>query len=203
MKHNILAWTALILGATTGRLAWADVASVLPACNACHGPNGISQLTDVPTIAGISAIVLEDALYAYREGDRPCPSAPHPPAHPGAPGMDMCVHANGLAEEDVSGVAEHFAALPFPAATQETDASLVAMGQAIHNRDCEICHSDGGSNPLDDASILAGQQMGYLRHVMTEYRSGDRPQPRAMQAKIGALSEADIEALTHYYGSLQ
>ena len=203
MKRYLLAPIALGLSALLGATSYADVATVVPACNACHGPDGISPLPDVPTIAGISVIVFEDALYAYREGDRPCPTAPNPPEHPGAAGMDMCVHANGLAEEDVAGVAEHYAALPFVAATPQTDAGMAAQGKTIHDRDCEICHSQGGSDPTDDASILAGQQMGYLRHVLIEYQAGTRPQPRAMEAKLTALSATDIDALIHYYGSLQ
>jgi len=183
--------------------ARADVAAVLPACNGCHGPDGVSQLTDVPTIAGISALVLEDAIYAYREGDRVCPTVPHPGGDGSQPQMNMCVHANGLAEEDISGVAEHYAALPFVAAAQQTDADKAAQGRQIHDRECEICHSKGGSDPADDASILAGQHMGYLRQALTEYHAGARPQPRPMEAKVTALSPADIDALVNFYGSQQ
>ena len=204
MKRKLLASTTLLLAAAAaGQSTSDDIASVLSACNACHGPDGISELTDVPTIAGLSVLVLWNAFYDYREGDRPCSSAPNPPEHPGAPGMDMCVSAHGLAEEDIVGVAEHYAALPFVAATQQTDPGMTAQGKAIHDRDCEICHSQGGANPDDDASILAGQQMGYLRHVMIEYQAGDRPQPRAMEVQMSAMGATDIEALTHYYGSQQ
>lgn len=203
MKWKPFAWAAMGVAALLGSPAHADVATAVPVCNACHGPDGVSRLTDVPTIAGISSIVAEDALYAYREGDRACPAAPYPPEHPSAPGMDMCVHANGLAEKDVAGVAQYYAALPFVRARQQTDAEMAAQGKAIHDRDCEICHSRGGGNPGDDASILAGQQMGYLRHVLTEYQASGRPQPRAMETALNALSATDIEALTHYYGSLQ
>jgi sulfide dehydrogenase cytochrome subunit len=115
--------------------------------------------------------------------------------------MNMCVHANGLAEEDVSAVADYYAALPFVPAEQETDAGKAAEGKAIHDRECEICHSQGGSDPGDDASILAGQRMDYLHVALTEYRAGERPQPRPMEAKVGALSETDVDALVNYYGS--
>jgi sulfide dehydrogenase cytochrome subunit len=160
-------------------------------------------LTDVPTIAGISALALEDALYAYREGDRVCPTASHPTGDETRPRMDMCVHANGLAEEDVAGAANYYAALPFVPAEQQTDAAKAEQGKAIHDRDCEICHSEGGSDPADDASILAGQHTGYLRQALTEYQAAARPQPRPMEAKVTALSAADIDALVNFYGSQQ
>ncbi len=178
-------------------LSHADVAREVVGCNACHGPDGVSQRTDTPTIAGISAIVIEDAIFAYREGDRNCSAVDFGPA------FDACTQKNALSEEDIAGLAEHYAALSFIAAKQETDAGMAARGKAIHDRDCEICHSDGGANPDDNAGILAGQQMGYLRQVMTEYQAGERPQPRPMEMTMTPLSAADIDALAHYYGSLQ
>ena len=203
MKLSVCAVIALSVVPLLSPLALADVATILPTCNACHGPDGISQLPEVPTIAGMSALSLEVALDEYRAGDRVCPTVPYPSADPSRPRMDMCVHANGLAEENIAGVAEHYAALPFVPAVQQTDAAKAAEGKAIHDRDCEICHSQGGSNPADDASLLAGQHMEYLRLTFADYASGARSQPRAMEAKVAALSPAEIDALIHFYGSQQ
>jgi sulfide dehydrogenase cytochrome subunit len=194
MKHSVSAAFLLISVPLLGR---ADVATEVVGCNACHGPDGVSQQTDVPTIAGISAIVIEDAIYAYRDGDRGCSAVTY------GGGIDACTQKNALSENDISGLAEHYAALSFVAAEQDTDAGMAAQGKAIHDRYCEICHSQGGANPDDDAGILAGQQMGYLRKVMTEYQAGERPQPRPMEMTMTPLSAADIDALAHYYGSLR
>ena len=51
--------------------------------------------------------------------------------------------------------------------------------------------------------MLGGQQMGYLRNMLAQYRSGDREQPSKMQEKVDALSDDDVEALVNYYGSIQ
>jgi cytochrome c553 len=40
------------------------------ACQACHGPDGLSRLPDAPHLAGQPAPYLERALRAYRSGER-------------------------------------------------------------------------------------------------------------------------------------
>ncbi len=194
MKQALHAVASLSLFALLSPVARAQLDALIPGCEACHGPDGVSQMNDVPTIAGISALVLDDAIHAYREGDRSCESTTGSP-------LKMCGPANALSEDIIAGIAEHYAGLPFVAAEQETDAAKVAQGKVIHDRDCEICHRRGGTDPADDAGILGGQHMGYLQHVLTEYQMGARPQPRPMEAKMAPLSAADIDALVHFYGS--
>lgn len=165
------------------------------ACEGCHGANGVSQQPTVPTIAGISAAVHADALYLYRDGELPCAGTPLRPV--------MCGSVAALSDEAIEEAASHFAAQPFVAAKQDFDADKAATGKAIHQQSCEICHSSGGSDPADDASILAGQWMAYLRIVMEEYASGERESQPAMQATIKQLTADQIEALLHFYASQQ
>lgn len=57
-----------------------DVTATLPAaknpddapelCSSCHGPNGISEMPDVPNLAGETNIYLETQLKAFRNGKR-------------------------------------------------------------------------------------------------------------------------------------
>jgi sulfide dehydrogenase cytochrome subunit len=54
---------------------------------------------------------------------------------------------------------------------------------------------------VDEASILRGQHMDYLRQALTDYRAGKRTAVAAMDRKVQALSEEQIEALVHYYAS--
>jgi len=170
----------------------ADVSQDIKSCVACHGPDGVSQKPDMPTIGGISEFSHADALYAYKDGDRACQPPPM-----------MCSIAKGLSDEQIKAIAAYFAEKPFVAAKQKTDPGKAALGKEIHERDCEGCHSEGGSNPGDDASILAGQWMAYLELALKEYAAGKRAQPEAMEAAIKELGDADLEALAHYYGSQQ
>jgi sulfide dehydrogenase cytochrome subunit len=78
------------------------------------------------------------------------------------------------------------------------------VGEQIHNRTCEICHSDGGSNAIDDSSVLAGQWMPFLEQVFADYAAGERCMMEdKMKEKIDALDAESITALIHYYASMQ
>ena len=109
--------------------------------------------------------------------------------------------AEDSVDEQIEAVAGHYAGLSFVAASQDFDAALAEKGAAIHASECDRCHSDGGSNAEDEASILAGQWAGYLRTAFAQYASGERPQDKKMKEKMELLSAADIEALIHFYAS--
>ena len=63
-------------------------------------------------------------------------------------------------------------------AKQEFDAAKASAGEAVHMKACDRCHSDAGTNPDDEASMLGGQQMGYLRTTFEQYAAGTREQPK-------------------------
>lgn len=180
-----------------------DLQGVIQSCVDCHGPGGVSQHADMPSIAGLSIGVHEDALFAYADEARPCASSKYRGGDTGRPETDMCQIAAALSEDQIAQVAAHFAAQPYAAFKQPFDPAKAQAGKALHDDACERCHSDGGANAEDDAGILAGQPMGYMKHAMAEFRSGEREQPKKMQPKIDALSDADVEALLHFYASKQ
>ncbi len=183
--------------------ALADVASIAKGCDGCHGDNGVSQWTDVPTIAGIDAFVHSDALYVYRDEARPCAMSDYRQGDTSRAATNMCDVVKDMSDADIEAIAEHYAALPFVPAKQEFDADLAAAGKAKHDADCGRCHSAGGSDPADEASILAGQWMGYLETTFAEYAAGEREQPAKMKDKMDPLTDDDVKALIHYYASQQ
>ena len=115
----------------------------------------------------------------------------------------MCAVTADLSDDDIEALGDAYSALPFVAATQEFDTALAAAGEAIHQAECDRCHSEGGANVEDEASILAGQHMGYLEATFAEYGSGARIQDKKMKEKMDALSADDVKALIHYYASQQ
>jgi len=200
---RILACTVCV-GLTGLPAAQADVEAIASGCADCHGANGVSSESDVPSIAGMSAFVLEDTLLTYQDKARPCHESKYRAGDLERAATDMCQIAAELSEDDIAGLAEHFAALPFAAAKQEFDSSKAAAGESIHKRDCAKCHTDNGSNPEDDAGILAGQWMPYLRQSIADYLSGDREYAEdKMEEKLAGLSAEDIDALINFYGSQQ
>lgn len=174
--------------------AAADVAEIVKSCDGCHTGNG-----DLPAIAGLSEFYQSDQLYFYRDEERPCIDTPDASGET----TNMCAVAADLSDDQIDEIAAHYAAMPFVAAKQDFDATLAAAGNEIHDRDCAVCHSDGGSNVADDSGILAGQPMGYLKMTFDQYRAGEREQPDPMKKKVTALSDDDVNALLHYYASQQ
>lgn len=175
----------------------AAVPDAAAGCAACHGEGGVSQRSDTPTIAGFSAFYLEGQMLSYQEGDRPCAKVK------GDDGQtaDMCEIAKAMTADQIAEVSAYFASQEFVAADQTADATLAARGEAVHERRCEICHTDGGSFAGDDAGLLAGQWKPYLLATLEEYRSGKRVQPEKMKPHIAALSDDDIKALVEFYAS--
>jgi len=183
--------------------SWADVAAIAENCDGCHGANGVSEWSDMPTIAGVSDFVLSDAMFFYRDGERPCAESDYRQGDTSRPATDMCAVAENMSDADIEEISAHYAELAFKAASQEFDAALAAQGKEIHDNSCEGCHPDGGSDPGADASILAGQWMGYIRTQIADYAAGERAQPAKMEARISGLSAEDVEALLNYYASLR
>ena len=200
--HRKIVTLFALLGFAVGALA-ADLESTIAQCNDCHGDAGVSQWNDMPTIAGIDAFSHSEALFIYRDRARPCADSAFRQGDTARPETSMCEIAAELDDDTIEALADHYAALPFKAAVQPFDAALAETGKAVHEDGCDRCHSDGGSNQDDEASILAGQWRGYLERTFAEYRSGDREQPEKMAERVDELSDDDVTALIHYYASQQ
>lgn len=201
-RHYYSAAFGTILMCMAGA-ASADVAEIAADCEGCHGTDGVSEWADVPTIAGISEFVLSDALFYYRDDARPCEESEYRAGDTSRPPTDMCAVAKALSEDEIDAISAHFAALPFRPASQDFDSGLASAGKSLHDQECENCHADSGRDPEEDASILAGQQMEYMRAQFEDYLADQREQPEKMKIKIDALSADGVEALLHFYASLQ
>ncbi len=193
MKKRIYTATLLValMAAWNGAHASPAAAKM---CQGCHGQDGISTRDNVPSIAGISVGVHADYMYAYKEGARVCSDAKT---------KAMCTMTARLSDEQIEELAEYYAAMEYRPVEQAFDADKAAAGAAIHEAQCSKCHTDGGRNPDDEASILAGQPLAYLMTSLKQFAAEQREQPEAMQRRTAGLSEADIEALAHYYASQQ
>ena len=199
-RHFLYVFSALML---VPGLASADLDALMANCNGCHGDNGVSQWSDVPTIAGLAEFVHADALYIYQDEARPCAESEYRQGDTSRPATTMCAIAADLSEDDIDALAAAYAELPYVSAKQDFDAAKAAAGEAIHNDACDRCHSDAGMNADDEAGMLGGQQMGYLRDSFAQYADGSREQPGKMKDALDALSADEIEALVHFYGSQQ
>jgi len=192
-----------LLSLMVSATAWADVGPVLETCAACHGKDGASTETDVPIIGGYSAKYLVDSLANYKNKARPCPEVKYRTGAQKGQSTDMCAIAGKLSDADATALADYLSKKPFVRAKQTVDAAKAERGKQLHDAQCMKCHEDGGSSPDDDAGILAGQWMPYVRHSFEEYSSGKRPIPKKMKPKFDALTKDDVDALVNYFGSFK
>jgi sulfide dehydrogenase cytochrome subunit len=182
----------------------ADALDDVEQCDSCHGEDGVSTESDIPTIAGASAFVIEEYMFQYLEDARPCRESKYRSGDTERPATDMCAIVKELGEDEIPEIAEYYSSKEFVAATQEFDAAKAEVGRKVHRRDCEKCHSDGGSYADDDAGILAGQWIPYLEQVFADYESGERDMMEdKMKQKMDPLDAEAVDALVHYYASMQ
>jgi cytochrome c553 len=181
------AWLAALLlsCAAHGQLPEA-LAERVKSCAACHGADGNSPTTGVPSIAGQPRVFLETQLVLTREGMR------------GAEVMQGLLR--GLKDPEIIAIAKHFAELPARAApTGATDAALVKRGRRLAAKlRCGICHLKDYSGQ-QQIPRLAGQREEYLRDTLIAFR--DHPRPGGdtqMSAVLYGVSNDDIKALAHF-----
>ena len=155
-------------------------------CLACHGADGNSVTTGVPSIAGQPATFLETQLVLIREELRPSPQ--------------MLPIAKALSDEDIGALAAHFSALQArPVAEAPADPDLMRLGtERAKALRCGVCHLSDfrGQNQVPR---LAGQREDYLLSELRAYRDGLRQGgDTAMAAAVYGVSDADLGAMAHF-----
>ena len=195
--------TVILSFALTSIVNAADVKKLVESCTACHGKDGASTVTIIPSIGGLSAKYLNLTFKAYKGKERLCAETTIPVGTQKDTKTDMCKVVDSLSDDDVKNLVKFYSGKKFVRAAQSFDATLAEKGKGIHKTNCEKCHSEGGSLASDESSILAGQQKGYLDATFKELMDGKRPMDKKMQAKFETLDKESIEALSHYYASFK
>ncbi len=193
MKRFKLTLAACLLTAPCIGMA-AEIDQIIKDCDGCHGKDGNSEYGEVPSIAGMSVVYLHDTMAAYKSGDRP--GLKYKPKD-GAE-TDMNAVAKKLSDDDISALAEHYAALTFKPVKQSIDAALAAKGKEVYDSSCSKCHSEGGTVAADDAGIIGGQWKPYLQGQIKLFSEGKRDMPKKKKEKFSQLSDADKAAVIEF-----
>ncbi len=201
--YAFLACAALLAMTLSGTACAADVAILVEPCAACHGEGGASGEVDVPTIAGYSEEYFTQSMEMYMNADRPCVETEYRSGSRKGLKTSMCEVVKGLGEGDIQLMAEYFARQKFIPTVQAYDVEWAKTGEVIHQTRCDECHSKAGRDPDDNAGMLGGQKMSYLREQIRFVRDGKRFTSKKMKRRLDALGNAEIEALVNYYGSIR
>ncbi|WP_177417944.1 c-type cytochrome [endosymbiont of Lamellibrachia barhami] len=162
-------------------------------CAGCHGTNGASVGPAIPSIGGLSTEYFVEIMQGYKSGE--------------IISTIMGRIAKGYTDEEFTAMAGFYGKKPFVAANQKFDAAKAKKGAKLHDKYCEKCHADGGTDAEDDSGVLAGQLVPYLKWTLADYRAGDRPISKKMKKKLNKMLKAkgdgSIDDLMHFYASQQ
>lgn len=159
-------------------------------CTGCHGENGISQIENIPSLAGQPDPFVQWQLVFFRSGTRK--------------NEQMQPIVEQIDNNDIRNLGAYFASLAPPKALPDDNPDLSRKGaQSAAGRRCASCHGDNyaGTNAV---ARLAGQREEYLLKALHDYKSGARSGGgmAAMAEVAYPLSDEEITALAHYIAHL-
>lgn len=161
--------------------------AVARGCGLCHGEQGISATAMMPSLAGQHADYSVLQMVLFREGLRAVPV--------------MQAAMAGLSDQQLTDLAEHYAALPPgpPPDRAPRDAEVAAQGAAISpSRNCNACHLPSYAGRVN-VPRLAAQREDYLAAAMIAYRDNLRVgADTQMNGLMLGLTNAEIAALAHH-----
>lgn len=199
MKTATQALVLAVLLSPALQAADTDLDALYRNCESCHGSDGVSVDSDVPTIAGQPEPLIANAHERFKDWARPC--SDHEQGEHGTL-TSMCAVSETLDTPTINAIARHYSALDFRPAKQWFDNDLAVEGARIHQTYCESCHPGGGSKP-GYAGRLAGQWTPYLRATIRQLDRQEALVPRIMAHKLSQFSPEDIEALLSFWASQQ
>lgn len=161
-------------------------------CAGCHGPGGISHGPATPSIAGNSEFYFIESMNAYRSGERPS--------------TIMERIAKGYSDADIEAMAKYFAKKKYISAEQSADTSMARIGEKLHDKYCEKCHTEAGKLAEDESGFLAGQWKPYLQYNLHDFAvSQDRDMPKKMARKLDQLykkyGQKGLDQLVEFYAT--
>ena len=163
----------------------------LATCLACHGENGVSETSEVPSLAGMPADFTLIQLFLFRQGTSKIEI--------------MNDLARDMSDDDLRKFSDYFARLTPPKASGEApDPQIAARAQAaIAKNHCGSCHNPDFSG-REQMPRLAAQREDYLLKALRDYKTAQRPGYDAtMDEVIRPVTDQDIADLSHYLARLK
>src|SRR5262245_45098255 len=157
-------------------------------CTICHGEDGNSRMPNIPSLAGQPEFFTMNQLFLMREGVRRVDA--------------MAALVKDLKDDELTGLAKHFAALAPKVSEEPIDPALAQRGTELAGRlRCGSCHLPTLAGQ-EQMPRIAKQRIDYLVTALKEFRDNKRSgADTAMTAVIIGLPDADLTALAHYAAS--
>jgi cytochrome c553 len=178
-------FAAALLAGMCAEAAAAPFDEKLATCLACHGEKGISETSEVPSLAGMPADFTLIQLFLFRQGTRKVEI--------------MNDLAKDMTDDDLRKFSDYFAKLSPPKATDALDPAIAARAQGVIAKNhCASCHNPDFSG-REQMPRLAAQREDYLLKSLRDYKAAARPGYDAtMDEVIRPITDTDIVDLAHY-----
>ena len=198
----------------------------VPACAACHGPNGEgSAQTGFPRLAGLDAGYLHKQLRDFARELPPSGIAVEPMARDYSktpriysdktvftPGVrrDAAMNdiATQLSDDNMRDLSAYYASLRFTAQPLKAEFEVLERGQDRGKPEyglpaCVSCHAPDGEGFGADFPPLAGQPPRYIVEQINRWQRGDRDNdPMGMMRAVAEqLTDADKANVAAYYAN--
>ena len=171
-------------------------------CQGCHGEKGMTAETMIPNLAGQYGKYISKELRNFQSGVR---------TH-----QIMNAMAATISDDDLADIAAYFSSQPKMAGDNSGEtSSKAAVGKKLFNNGdmsrmviaCTNCHGVGGKGRAPNISmfpVIGGQQVGYLRGQLINWRAGARTNsPNGIMNRIAQkLTDAEVDSLAEYISSL-
>jgi cytochrome c553 len=133
----------------------------LPACLACHGENGQSQNTGVPSLGAQQSFYVTVQLLMFRERIRV--------------GDPMNEAMKSLSDDDLHGFADIIAKLPppRPAEGPVDNARIESARTLVEQNHCNFCHTPTFTGQ-NNVPRIADQREDYLAAALRGYKDNSR-----------------------------
>jgi cytochrome c553 len=185
----VLAAISMVAIAQTDDAKMAATREKAQVCFGCHGPNGNSQSSDYPILAGQSWRYIYIELKDFKEGRRSDPQ--------------MSPVVADLSRDDMIDLGNFFAAQKqLPIKFKPNPAKVEAGRKTSDAVLCPMCHL-GGFVGQNEIPRVAGQYPTYIKKQLEDFKAKRRTNDAGNMTSVAAtLSDADIENLAHYIANL-
>ena len=167
-----------------------NVSAKLAVCAACHGADGNSTMSGVPSLAGQPKVFLENNLIMIREGIRDIPA--------------MKGQLDGLTDPQIIALAKFYSAQTLKPVPGQRDDALYERGQVLSKQAlCGTCHLPDYVG-REQMPRLAGQREDYLLHTMRQFRNNQATgRDTIMAASLYGMNDNDLRAIAQYLSQLK
>src|SRR5262245_33860442 len=155
---RVLLAAAILAGLLTAPARAATYDEKLATCLACHGEKGISETSEVPSLAGMPADFTLIQLFLFRQNTRKIEI--------------MNDLAQDMTDDDLLKFADYFAKLAPPKASGDpADPQIAARARAVIAKfHCASCHNPDFSG-REQMPRLAAQREDYLLKALRDYKA--------------------------------